>query len=104
MPPAVVHLKDSKGTFPFHREVPVHRGRKVVVPQAGLFVSSTCTEVGHELHVFTAGQTSGFICRVEASPAKESWRGRPIITQEELAQMSCPFPPEPGWEAEWEQP
>jgi len=32
---------------------------------------------------------------------RKYYRGNPVLTQEEMKRLKCPFPPEPEWEEEW---
>ncbi len=41
---------------------------------------------------------------LENKKSKRIFKGRPLLRPEDLANMKCPFPPEPdNWEALWEE-
>lgn len=33
---------------------------------------------------------------------REFYKGRPVYTEDDRANMDCPLPPEPEWEKEWQ--
>lgn len=40
---------------------------------------------------------------IETKKPKRTFKNRPLLRPEDMAKMECPFPPEPEWEALWEE-
>ena len=34
---------------------------------------------------------------------KKTWKGKPVLTTEDMAKMDCPYPPEPQWADKFEE-